>query len=91
MYAGQLVELTTAQAFFTKPLHPYAVSLSNSVPGLTPQNKPEYIPGQPPSLLNPPGGCRFAARCQHCFARCQQTPPLITVSKQHQVRCWLYQ
>ena len=90
MYAGQLVEHSTAQRFFKDPLHPYAQKLMASVPTLRIEKKPEFIPGQPPSLLNPPSGCRFAERCHRRFERCDQEPPLFSRGDDV-VKCWLYE
>ena len=50
----------------------------------------EFIPGQPPSLINPPPGCRFAARCAQRFARCEEEPPLLELADGRRVKCWLY-
>ena len=90
MYAGQLVEHSKATRFYRDPLHPYAQKLMASVPTLRIEKKPEFIPGQPPSLLNPPSGCRFAARCHRRFERCQEEPPLFT-HEDGEVKCWLYE
>lgn len=90
MYAGQLVELGDANSFFHQPLHPYSKRLMVSVPRLRGGSKPEFIPGQPPSLINPPEGCRFASRCSSRFDRCQEDPPLVQVEPERWVKCWLY-
>ncbi len=90
MYAGQIVELSDAARFFTTPLHPYSQKLMASVPTLRQTKKLEFIPGQPPSLINPPQGCRFAARCPSKFERCQEEPPLADMKDGRRVKCWLY-
>jgi peptide/nickel transport system ATP-binding protein len=90
MYAGQLVEHSKATLFYREPLHPYAQKLMASVPTLRIDKKPDFITGQPPSLLNPPTGCRFAARCPRRFERCHEEPPLFA-SGEHKVKCWLYE
>jgi oligopeptide/dipeptide ABC transporter ATP-binding protein len=89
MYAGQIVETSDAITFFEKPLHPYSQKLMASVPRLRGDEEPDYIVGQPPSLINPPTGCRFAARCPARFERCSEEPPLFKVD-QRRVKCWLY-
>ncbi|MFO7696305.1 MAG: ABC transporter ATP-binding protein [Anaerolineae bacterium] len=89
MYAGQIVEIGDALDFFPHPLHPYSEKLMASVPKLRADQEPEFITGQPPSLLDPPTGCRFAERCAHCYERCSQEPPIFTVQGR-QVKCWLY-
>lgn len=89
MYAGQIVEVGDAFQFFKEPLHPYSSGLMASVPRLRETKDPEFITGQPPSLINPPVGCRFAARCHKRFAQCEQEPPTINVDGRL-VKCWLY-
>jgi peptide/nickel transport system ATP-binding protein len=91
MYAGQLVELSDAEHFFRVPLHPYAHKLMACVPTLRENKELEFIPGQPPSLLNPPEGCRFAERCERRFDRCTQEPALFQLEDGRQVKCWLYE
>ena len=90
MYAGQLVEHSSAERFYREPLHPYSQKLMASVPTLHVYKKPEFITGQPPSLLNPPEGCRFAERCDKRFGRCQEDPPLFAHGDE-MVKCWLYE
>ena len=90
MYAGQLVEHSKAERFYREPLHPYAQKLMASVPTLRVERKPQFIAGQPPSLFNPPEGCRFAPRCDKRFERCQEEPPLFAHGDE-MVKCWLYE
>ena len=90
MYAGQIVEQSKAERFYREPLHPYAQKLMASVPTLRQDRKPDFIPGQPPSLFNPPEGCRFADRCHKRFERCDQEPPLFQ-HRDETVKCWLYE
>jgi len=90
MYAGQLVEQSDGQRFYREPFHPYSQKLMASVPTLHIEKKPEFIPGQPPSLLNPPTGCRFAARCHKRFDRCEEEPPIFAY-EDSKVKCWLYE
>lgn len=89
MYAGQIVEVSDAHRFFAEPLHPYSRMLMASVPRLRANVEPEFITGQPPSLLDPPKGCRFAERCPKRFAKCSEEPPVVDVDG-IQVKCWLY-
>ncbi|MBN2148803.1 MAG: ABC transporter ATP-binding protein, partial [Anaerolineales bacterium] len=89
MYAGQIVETSDAERFFKAPLHPYSQKLMASVPRLHGDMEPEFITGQPPSLLALPTGCRFADRCPHRFEKCSQDPPMIK-KDDRQVRCWLH-
>lgn len=90
MYAGQLIETGSAKDFFSEPLHPYSQKLMASVPRLHVKDDLEFIGGQPPSLVNPPAGCRFMARCLKKFGKCEQEPPVIH-KKERTVKCWLYQ
>ncbi|AWT51705.1 ABC transporter ATP-binding protein [Mycolicibacterium smegmatis] len=92
MYAGQIVEDGTLDEIFYDPQHPYTWGLLGSLPRVedTNQERLQQIPGQPPSLLNPPTGCRFAARCAHAFSKCTQPPPLEDRKGDgHLDRCWL--
>jgi oligopeptide/dipeptide ABC transporter ATP-binding protein len=90
MYAGQIVELADAGSFFHDPAHPYSRMLMASVPKLHQAGRPQHIPGEPPSLADPPGGCRFAARCPQRFDRCNRPPGLFEPDGRRQVRCWLH-
>jgi peptide/nickel transport system ATP-binding protein len=90
MYAGQIVELAPAFAFYRAPLHPYARALLQSVATLREDRPLGFIPGRPPSLLRPPAGCRFADRCPARFDRCATEPPLFHAGEGRWVKCWLY-
>lgn len=89
MYAGQIVEVGHARDFFPAPLHPYSQMLMASVPRLRQDQDPEFIVGQPPSLINLPTSCRFASRCPKRFSKCDQDPPMIEKDGR-KVKCWLY-
>jgi len=89
MYAGQIVETSDAHRFFAAPLHPYSRKLMDSVPRLRGNQEPDFIVGQPPSLINPPSGCRFRARCPQAFSRCAEEPPTIRQDGRT-VKCWLH-
>jgi peptide/nickel transport system ATP-binding protein len=90
MYAGQIVETGDAMRFFSEPLHPYSKKLMASVPRLRQTTELEFITGQPPSLINPPTGCRFAARCPMRFDKCDQEPPVFN-KEGRTVKCWLHE
>ncbi len=91
MYAGQIVEFTDADEFYTNPKHPYSEKLMASVPTLRSEKKLEFIPGAPPSLLTPPPGCRFHPRCDKAMPKCrEEEPPEVEVKERHYVKCWLY-
>jgi peptide/nickel transport system ATP-binding protein len=90
MYAGQIVETGSARDFFPAPLHPYSQMLMASVPRLRSDSDPMFITGQPPSLMNPPRGCRFAARCPFRFEKCSEEPPVFQKGDR-KVKCWLHE
>lgn len=89
MYAGQIVEVSDANRFFSAPLHPYSQKLMASVPRLRGDQELEFIPGNPPSLIGIAQGCRFAPRCEFRFEKCDQDPPAINL-EDRLVKCWLY-
>jgi oligopeptide/dipeptide ABC transporter ATP-binding protein len=89
MYAGQIVEVSDAFRFFKEPLHPYSRKLMASVPRLRGTQELEFITGQPPSLLNPPSGCRFADRCPLRYEKCVDEPPTFDRNG-IKVKCCLY-
>ncbi|MCC5858450.1 MAG: ABC transporter ATP-binding protein [Ectothiorhodospiraceae bacterium] len=91
MYAGQISEVASAVDFFHQPAHPYSKLLMDSVPRLRQSGRPVHIPGEPPNLIHPPSGCRFAERCPARFGRCRQDPPVFELPNRRQVRCWLYE
>lgn len=91
MYAGQIVEFNNADVFYKDPKHPYSQKLMESVPTLRVDKKLDFISGSPPSLLNPPRGCRFAERCPFAFEKCSKDPPIIFLNEVFYVKCWLYE
>ena len=89
MYAGQLVELGQAADIYRNPRHPYTQALIAAVPRLHSGDKRmRFIPGTPPSLLDPPAGCRFYNRCPHAMDACNNDPPEFKTDSGY-VRCWL--
>jgi oligopeptide/dipeptide ABC transporter ATP-binding protein len=86
MYAGRVVEQGTLDELFYDPRHPYTWGLLGSIARVDRDRSRRLpaIPGSPPSLLHPPAGCRFRARCPHAFDRCAEEPPL-----DGRDRCWL--
>jgi peptide/nickel transport system ATP-binding protein len=92
MYAGAVVEEGSKSAVFRDPQHPYTWGLLGSIPrvGRTRHRRLTVIPGQPPSLLAPPPGCRFAPRCRYRFEACDQRPELLPrTSPTHTDACFL--
>jgi peptide/nickel transport system ATP-binding protein len=91
MYAGKLVELGPTEAIFNDPRHPYTQLLIQALPRVGDQTQRTGIAGRPPSLLDPPAGCRFAARCPKVMDRCRhEEPAFLEVAPDHFVACHLY-
>ncbi|MFZ8922054.1 MAG: ABC transporter ATP-binding protein [Nitrosopumilaceae archaeon] len=89
MYAGQMVEFGSSYEIYKNPKHPYTQGLLKSIPTLH-GDKPSYIKGNPPSLLEPPTECRFIERCPLAIDKCKKLPPKIK-TKTGYVQCWLYE
>jgi len=94
MYAGKVVEEAPVEALFGNPRHPYTQGLIRSIPRVdraaARRERLEAIPGTVPSLLHPPVGCRFAARCKYAMDICvREMPPLKEVGPGHRVACVL--
>jgi peptide/nickel transport system ATP-binding protein len=93
MYAGRIVEQGTKESIFYDPQHPYTWGLLGSIPRIDRPKPPKLhaIPGQPPSLVRPPQGCKFRPRCPHAFAACFEEPDLVARVEPatHLDRCWL--
>ncbi|BBH54600.1 ABC transporter ATP-binding protein [Fluviispira sanaruensis] len=76
MYAGKVVEKSSAKELFTNPKHPYTIGLLNSIPKLgEKKHRLNTIPGIVPSLANLPKGCRFQDRCPLATKECKETEP----------------
>lgn len=91
MYAGKLVELGPTDSIFDNPLHPYTQLLIESLPVVGDRRQREGISGRPPSLFDPPDGCRFAARCPKVMDICHRVEPrLLEIEPDHYVACHLY-
>lgn len=93
MYLGRLVELTTSEQLYQKPLHPYTQALLSAVPTPDPDIKKERIilQGDVPSPANPPSGCTFHTRCPHVTDLCRSTrPEFRDAGDGHFVACHLY-
>src|SRR5215207_3231613 len=91
MYAGKIVELGPTEAIFNRPLHPYTQMLIQALPRVGDQSVRSGISGRPPSLLHPPEGCRFAARCPFVMDRCRTIEPaFVEIEPDHFVACHLH-
>lgn len=97
MYAGTSVEEASTLSLFEEPLHPYTQGLIASIPVMGHRKERlDVIPGNVPSLIDMPPGCRFAPRCkariENSLAKCEQEEPdMLEAKPGHLVRCWLYE
>jgi len=90
MYLGQIVELTTSDRLYERPLHPYTAALMSAVPVADPEHQMQRIPleGDVPDPANAPPGCKFHPRCQHAEDRCRtESPELREIEPGHQAAC----
>lgn len=96
MYAAKIVEQASVEQLLDNPLHPYTRALIAAIPEPDPENAATFKdvpPGEPPSLLHPPTGCRFHPRCP-AFMKgiCDvKEPPDFEPQLGHLVACWLYE
>ena len=90
MYAGKLAEKAPAEEIISSPRHPYTRMLVSSLPEVGvryAEKELSGIPGRPPSLLEPPRGCRFRDRCPLATERCEQEPPWVEENGRG-IACW---
>ncbi len=95
MYAGKIIEKAPVDDLLRAPLHPYTLALITAIPDPDAQNAvifKEIPPGEPPSLVHPPAGCRFHPRCSKIMkGLCDvEVPPEFEPEPKHFVECWLY-
>jgi peptide/nickel transport system ATP-binding protein len=95
MYAGKLVERSRIEPLVQNPLHPYTQALLAATSDPDARNALTYRelpPGEPPSLVNPPAGCRFHPRCSQMIAGvCDvNVPPEFEPFPERMAACWLY-
>ncbi len=92
MYLGKIVEIGEATALARNPKHPYTQALfSAALPSHPDERREEIIlPGEVPSPLRPPAGCRFHPRCPYVMARCAEEEPLLRPASGRLVACHLY-
>lgn len=90
MYGGRMVEFGTSSEIFQNPRHPYTKALIQSIPKLKGKEKPKFISGNPPSLVNPKPQCRFIDRCPEAMEKCKKEPSTIKTDSGY-VLCWLYE
>ncbi|MAG92443.1 MAG: peptide ABC transporter ATP-binding protein [Planctomycetaceae bacterium] len=92
LYGGVVQEIGTAEQIFNTPLHPYTQGLLASLPAMhgDKHDRLHAIPGNVPSILELPTGCKFCTRCEKVEERCRtQAPPLYELGAGQQVRCHL--
>jgi peptide/nickel transport system ATP-binding protein len=90
MYLGSIVELAAAESLYATPRHPYTEALLSAVPSADPDHKAQRIllPGDVPSPINPPSGCKFHPRCRYAKDICQSAvPPWREAAPDHWVAC----
>ncbi len=100
MYLGKLVEVASSRDIYARPLHPYTQALLAANPEPDPEvagrkkrqnEEPRVLPGEIPTPLAPPPGCRFSTRCPQVMEECRShEPALVEVEPGHQVACFLY-
>ena len=91
MYLGKIVEVADTEELFNNPLHPYTRALMSAIPIPDPKHKTEriVIPGEVPSPINPPSGCRFHPRCPRALEVCAgQEPELLEAHPGHFLACY---
>jgi len=96
MYAGEVIEKARVAELINNPGHPYTHALLAATSDPDAKNVDEFQevpPGEPPSLVKPPEGCRFHPRCKHIIdGLCnKQRPPEFEAAPEHFIRCWLFQ
>lgn len=91
MYLGEIVEIADKKVLFSEPMHPYTKALLSAIPIPDPKSKRKRIilPGDIPSPINPPSGCRFHTRCPYAKDICSREKPVFK-GDGHRVACWLY-
>ncbi|MBC7099613.1 ABC transporter ATP-binding protein, partial [Candidatus Bipolaricaulota bacterium] len=89
MYAAKILEVGSTEDVFYSPRHPYTAGLINAIPSIVGDlSSKKPIPGLPPSLINPPPGCRFHPRCPLATQLCQEEEPRMEeVEAGHLVAC----
>jgi len=91
MYLGELVEVADSDPLYKTPLHPYTQALLSAAPVPNPRKKSNrtVLPGDVPSPINPPPGCRFHTRCLYAKDMCsREAPQLKEVRENHFVACF---
>jgi len=94
MYLGQIVERGTMESVYKNRAHPYTQALFSATPAFTAEEKANkhriLLPGDVPSPVDPPKGCRFRGRCPYATAKCAEEPQWYEVEENHIVKCHLF-
>ena len=93
MYLGHTMELASKQEIFDEPLHPYTKALLDVIPRIRHERiqDKKILQGDVPSPTNPPAGCVFHTRCQHCMkVCCERAPEMHEVKPGHKCACHLF-
>jgi oligopeptide transport system ATP-binding protein len=93
MYGGMIMEEGLVDEIFYETAHPYTIGLKKSIPDIhrSGGNRLYSIAGSPPSLIHPPRGCPFCARCEKAMKVCvEHCPPYFQISPTHRSMCWLH-
>lgn len=89
MYLGKIIEIGPTKQVLNSPRHPYTQALLASTPTIG-GGPPKPVKGEPPSLINPPQGCRYEPRCPYAFEACRtRHPPLMRLAETG-VACYLF-
>ncbi len=93
MYAAKIFEIADTESIFYQSRHPYTIGLINATPSILGDlSDKRPIPGFPPSLLDPPRGCRFHPRCTYVEGICnREEPELQDIGNDHLVACHKWQ
>lgn len=95
MYGGKIIEKGPVEELLDNPKHPYTFALLEGISDPDPENVNTFKkvpPGEPPSLANPPSGCKFHPRCKDIIeGKCEEKEPEeVDVGNEHEVACWLH-
>jgi len=91
MYLGHIMEYAPAEKLYDNPVHPYTLALFSAVPSADPNDRRDHetLPGDVPSPINPPPGCKFQGRCPLVEDRCRKAEiQFYELGNGHTVRCW---
>lgn len=87
MYAGEQVEVAPTEQLLNEPLHPYTQDMVAALP----ENGLRSTAGFASTRTEETEGCPYRDRCRFAHKKCGQNPPMLAISSQHKVRCWLYE